>query len=104
MHVSSRCHLPCLECLDPSEQSDLDDIEDVNDNELLSLSKPQSREGEGNLGDWGPLVSPPVAFLASIGLLGCLAVVRTAISRLIFWWGCSVGNKLEGLLGQQIGT
>ena len=51
MHVSSRCHLPCLECLDPSERSDLDDIEDVIDNELLSLLKPQSREGEGNLGD-----------------------------------------------------
>ena len=45
---SSRCHLPCLECLDLSEQSDLDDIEDIIDNELLLLSKPQSREGEGN--------------------------------------------------------
>ena len=48
MHVSSQCHLPHLECLDPSEWSDLDDIEDVIDNELLSLSKPWSREGEGN--------------------------------------------------------
>ena len=51
MHVSSRCCLPHLECLDLSEQSDLDDIKDVLDNELLSLSKPWSREGEGNLGD-----------------------------------------------------
>ena len=51
MHVSSRWHLPCLEHLDPSEWSDLDDIKDVIDNELLSLSKPQSGEGEGNLGD-----------------------------------------------------
>ena len=53
MHVSSQCHLPHLECLDPSEQSDLDDIEDVIDNELLSLSKPWSGEGEVNLGDGG---------------------------------------------------
>ena len=51
MHVSSQCCLPHLEHLDSSEQSDLDDIEDVIDNELLSLSKPQSGEGEGNLGN-----------------------------------------------------
>ena len=56
MHVSSQCHLPHLECLDPSEWSDLDDIEDVDNNELLSLSKPWSGEGEGNLGDGGPLL------------------------------------------------
>ena len=53
MHVSSWCLLFCLEHLDPSEQSDQDDIEDAIDNELLSLSKPQSGEGEGNLGDQG---------------------------------------------------
>ena len=52
MHVSSWCHLPHLECLDSSEWSDLDDIKDVIDNELLLLSKPQSREGKGNLGNW----------------------------------------------------
>ena len=40
MHVSSWCHLPCLECLDLSERSNVDDIEDIIDNELLSLSKP----------------------------------------------------------------
>ena len=51
MCASSWCHLPHLECLDPSEQSDLDNIEDIVDNELLSLLKPQSGEGEGNLGD-----------------------------------------------------
>ena len=51
MCVSSRCLLFCLECLDPSEQSDWDDIEDAINNELLSLSKPQSGGGEGNLGD-----------------------------------------------------
>ena len=51
MCVSSQCLLPCLEHLDPSGQSDQDDIEDAIDNELLSLSKPQSGEGEGNLGD-----------------------------------------------------
>ena len=51
MHVSSQWHLPHLECLDLSEQSDLDDIKDIIDNELLSLSKLQSGEGEGNLGD-----------------------------------------------------
>ena len=50
---ASWCHLPRLECLDPTERSDLDDIEDVVDNELLLLSKPQSGEGEGNLGDRG---------------------------------------------------
>ena len=50
MHVSSQWHLPHLECLDPSEQSDLDNIEDIIDNELLSLLKPWSEEGEGNLG------------------------------------------------------
>ena len=53
MHVSSQCHLPHLECLHLSEWSDLDDTEDVVDNELLSLLKPWSGEGEGNLGDWG---------------------------------------------------
>ena len=53
MHVSSQCLLTHLECLDPSEWSDQDDIEDAIDNELLSLSKPQSGEGEGNLGDRG---------------------------------------------------
>ena len=53
MHVSSWCLLPCLEHLDPSEWSDWDDIEDAIDNELLSLLKPQSGEGEGNLGDRG---------------------------------------------------
>ena len=51
MHVSSQCCLPHLKCLDLSEQSDLDDIEDVIDNELLSLLKPWSREGKGNLGN-----------------------------------------------------
>ena len=50
MNVSSPWHLPHLEHLDPSEQSDLDDIKDVIDNELLSLSKRWSGEGEGNLG------------------------------------------------------
>ena len=51
MHVSSQCHLPCLEHLDPSEWSDLDNIEDIIDNKLLTLLKPQSREGKGNLSD-----------------------------------------------------
>ena len=48
---SSQCHLRHLEHLDLSDQSDLDDIEEVIDNELLSLSNPQSGEGEGNQGD-----------------------------------------------------
>ena len=51
MCVSSWCHLPHLEGLDSSEWSDLDDIKDIIDNELLSLSKPWSREGKGNLGN-----------------------------------------------------
>ena len=51
MRASSWCHLPHLECPDPPEQSNLDDIEDVVDNEFLSLLKPWSGEGEGNLGD-----------------------------------------------------
>ena len=48
MHASSGCHLPHLECFNPSEWSDLDNIEHIVDNELLSLSTPQSVEGEGN--------------------------------------------------------
>ena len=51
MHVSSWCLPPHLEHLDPSEQSDQDDIEDAIDNELLSLLKPQSGEGERKQGD-----------------------------------------------------
>ena len=51
MCAYSWCCLPCLECLDPSDWSDLDDIKDVVDNKLLLLLKPQSREGEGSLGD-----------------------------------------------------
>ena len=51
MCVSSQYCLSNLECLDLSGWSDLDDCEEVNDNELLSLSKPWSSEGEGNLGD-----------------------------------------------------
>ena len=51
MRVSSRYCLLHLECLDLSEQSDLDDIEEAIDNELLSLLKPWSGEGEGDLGD-----------------------------------------------------
>ena len=53
MCVSSQCCVPHLEHLDLPEWSDLDDIEDIVDNELLSLSKPWSGEGEGNLGNWG---------------------------------------------------
>ena len=53
MHVSSQCHVPHLEHLDLSKRSKLNDIEDVIDDELLSLLKPWSGEGEGNLGDWG---------------------------------------------------
>ena len=45
--------LPHLECWDPSEWCDWDDIKDAVDNELLSLSKPWSGEGEGNWGDQG---------------------------------------------------
>ena len=51
MHISSRCPLSHLEHLDPSEQSNWDDTEDAIDNELLSVSKLWSREGEGNRGD-----------------------------------------------------
>ena len=50
MCVSSQCCLPCLEHLDLSVWSDMDDIEDIINNELLSLSKPLSGEGKGNLG------------------------------------------------------
>ena len=48
---SSQCHPPHLQCLDPSDQSDLDNIEEAINNELQSLSNPQSGEGEGNWGD-----------------------------------------------------
>ena len=50
MRVSSRCLLPHLEHLEPSEQSDQDDMEDAMEIKLLSLSKPQSGEGDDNLG------------------------------------------------------
>ena len=53
MCASSWCCLLCLECLDLSEWSDLDNNEDVVDNKPLSLSKPQSGEDDGNLGDCG---------------------------------------------------
>ena len=53
MRASSQCLLPCLEHLDPSEQFNWDDTEDTVDNELLSLLKPWSGEGEGNWGDHG---------------------------------------------------
>ena len=51
MQVSSQCLLPHLECPEPSGRSDQDDMEDAVEIELLSLSKPQSGEGDGNLGD-----------------------------------------------------
>ena len=51
MRVSSQCLLSHLEYLDPSEQSDQDVTEDAVDNELPSLLKPWSGEGEGNWGD-----------------------------------------------------
>ena len=47
---SSWCHLPCWEHQDPSDLSDMDDINEAIDNELLSLSNPQSGEGDGNQG------------------------------------------------------
>ena len=76
IHFSSQCLLPHLEHLDPSEHSDQDDIKDTVDTELLSLSKPQSGEGEGNWGDQGhwslhlllcprPLEGHPGAHLSS---------------------------------------
>ena len=40
-----------LEHPEPSEQSNWDDMEDAVEIELLLLSKPQSSEGDGNLGD-----------------------------------------------------
>ena len=51
MHASSQCCLPVWNALILSEWSDLDDIEDAINNELLSLSKPWSGEGKGNLGN-----------------------------------------------------
>ena len=45
---SSLCFLPHWECWDLSNLSDLDDMEEAIDDELQSLSNPQSREGNGN--------------------------------------------------------
>ena len=45
------CCLPLLGCQDPSDLSDLDDIKEAIDNEILSLSNPQSGGGKGNQGD-----------------------------------------------------
>ena len=50
---SSLCHLPHWECQYQSDLSDLDDMEEAINNELQSLSNPQSREGDGNQGDGG---------------------------------------------------
>ena len=51
MQVSSQCLLPHLECPEPSEWFDWDDMEDTMEKELLSLSKPRSGKGDGNLRD-----------------------------------------------------
>ena len=48
---SSQCCLPPLGHWDLSDLSDLENIKEAIDNELWLLSNPQSREGEGNLGD-----------------------------------------------------
>ena len=45
--------LPCLEHWDLSDPSDLDDIDEAVNSKLLSLSNPQSREGNGNQGSGG---------------------------------------------------
>ena len=50
-----------------------------------------------------PLVPPsPIVFSASRGPMRCSLIVRTAISRHMFWRGSSLGIEPEGLLGQQI--
>ena len=51
MCVSSLYLLPHLVCLDLSELSNWEDMEDAMDMELLSLSKPRSGEGDGDLGN-----------------------------------------------------
>ena len=45
--LSSQCCLHLQGHEDPSDLSDLDDIEEAIDNELPSLSNPQSGEGKG---------------------------------------------------------
>ena len=46
--------------------------------------------------------SSPVALSASEGLTGCSGIVRTTVSRHIFWGRYSLGIELEGLLGWKI--
>ena len=100
MQASSQCRLPHLEHLDPSDWSDLGDIKDVVNNELLSLLNLQSLEGEGELRQLRPLVSPiHIMLLTSRGLMGQWWVVGTTISRCIFQRCTSKRIKLEGLLG-----
>ena len=41
-------HWPWCVCLEPTDLSDLDDTDEEVDIELLSLSNPQSGEGEGD--------------------------------------------------------
>ena len=98
MHVSSWCLLSHLECLDPSEWSVQDDTEDAIDNELLSLLKPLSEEGNsGDRGCWSLLLllcPQPWGRLS-----GCLLVVRTVVSGHIPRWGSPLGIKLKRLLG-----
>ena len=48
--LASPHHLPCWGCWEPSDLSDSDDIDEAVNTELLSLSNPQSGDGEG---DWG---------------------------------------------------
>ena len=100
--ISSWCLLPHLECLDPSEWSDQDDTEDTMDNELLSLSKPWSGEGEGNWGNWGCWsFCLPLCPQTQEGL-GCSFIIRTIVYRHISRWGGPWGIKLKRLLGWQI--
>ena len=77
--------------LDSSGQSDLDNTEDVIDNELLLLSKPWSRESEGNLGDWGLWSLHHLLCLQPLDGLWGEGVAGTVISWYIPW-----GNSLGG--------
>ena len=104
MGPSSQCCLPCQECQDPSDLSDIDNIDEAIDNELLSLSNPQSREGNGNRGSGGfwslqhLLWSWPLGGQCGNGLW----LELTSLG--VFLGGTSDVVKSIGLLGQQIYT
>ena len=99
---SSLCHLPHQECQDLSDLSDLDNMEEAVENELQSLSNPQSGEGNGKWGDGG--LWSLQHLLRSQPLGGWCGDGWSHHSQGYPLWGISWMVKSEGLLGWQVHT